>query len=169
MNINTNNINETDKYNILAGACPETCTAKCVDGQCTDPCPNGCPPCHTCKSTGCEPDYDSRKCERCDKKTCSVVTNCDPKRCEQCDGKGRCVTTCLSCERCDDGTCVEDCSRAPCEKCTKNITTGRASCEPVCTECETCSIKTTISSSHYRFQTGLRAFTDFSFNSQQTH
>lgn len=167
MNINPNHINDTDEYNILTGGCPDNCTANCVNGNCVDPCPGGCPDCHTCQSTGCEPDYDSNKCESCDSKTCSVVDKCDPKNCLQCDGKGRCVTTCLSCERCDDGTCVEDCSRAPCEKCTKNITTGRASCEPVCTECETCFIKTTISSGSTK-KTAACAYNDNKCNDAMT-
>lgn len=94
-------------YEILNRCPPDICTATCDDGKCTDPCPNGCPPCHSCGANGCAPDFDSSKCEICDIKTCSVVSKCKESNCEVCQN-GRCQSTCNSsqCEECKDGSCV---------------------------------------------------------------
>jgi len=140
MNKNLNYTNN-DNYNIFIGAPPtnpclnNTCSSVCIDGQCQDKCPNGCPPCCSCGDAGCEPDYDTNKCEKCDSTTCSVVSTCDEKRCQECDGKGKCVSSCTPCQKCAGiGGCVDRCDKELCLSCDED--TGQ--CIKSCKNCESC-------------------------------
>lgn len=114
--------------------CGNSCTAKCEDGKCVDPCPNGCPPCHSCGDNGCAPDFDSSKCEICDSKTCQVVSSCKEADCEECQN-GRCRSKCdsLQCEECKDGSCVA--KKETCKEC-KN---GRLVDKCPSALCQTCN------------------------------
>lgn len=119
-------------YEILNKCPPDTCTANCDDGKCVDPCPNGCPACHTCDpDDGCVPDYDTTKCETCNKETCEVESSCDPTNCEICDD-GKCVSTCTGCFGCSSGgTCTED-TCGICDVCTDQGSGSPSTCEPKC-------------------------------------
>ena len=114
--------------------CGNSCTAQCDDGKCVDPCPNGCPPCHSCGADGCAPDFDSSKCETCDSKTCQVVGSCNEANCEECQN-GICKSKCdsLKCEECKDGSCVA--KKETCKEC-KN---GRLVPKCLSQLCETCT------------------------------
>jgi hypothetical protein len=143
--------------------CGNSCTAKCEDGKCVDPCPNGCPPCHSCGADGCDPDFDSSKCEICDSKTCQIVSSCKEADCEECQN-GRCKSKCdrLKCEECKDGSCVakkeeckickngrlaDKCNSGLCETCTDD------KCESLCDpkSCEVCDNGSCKSSCDWRF------------------